>query len=51
LFNLRYPAFPIAARAGAVCAIARERWSSRSVRQQAEPPLRKKAASGVVTTA
>src|SRR4026208_1827324 len=29
----------------------RERWSILSVRQQAEPPLRKKACSGVATTA
>ena len=34
----------------AAAPIASERWSSRKVRQQAEPPLRKKACSGVCTT-
>ena len=34
---------------GTACTAA-ERWSSRSVRQQAEPPLRRNAANGVFTT-
>src|SRR4051812_34236151 len=32
-------------------AVACRRWSRRRVRQQAEPPLRRKASSGVATTA